>query len=119
MKRILTWLLALPIGVVVVALSVANRRPATLSLDPFRPEDPALAVTIPLFVLPLAAMILGVIFGGVAVWFGQGKHRKAARIGRRAVAKAEAERAELAAKVAERDGVVASLALPGPGAKAA
>lgn len=40
MKRILTWLLALPIGVVVVALAVANRRPVTLSLDPFKPDDP-------------------------------------------------------------------------------
>lgn len=119
MKRILTWLLALPIGVVVVALSVANRRPVTLSLDPFRPDDPALATSVPLFVLPLAAMILGVILGGFAVWLGQGRHRKAARLGRRAAARLEAERAELAAKVAERDGVVASLALPGPGAKAA
>ena len=120
MKRIVTWLFALPIGIVVVALSVANRHMVTVALDPFRPQDPALAVSLPLFLLPLAAMILGVVLGGVAVWFGQGKYRKAARVGRREAVKLEAERSVLAAKVAEKEGVVAGLALPAPGgAKAA
>ena len=118
MKRFLTWLLALPIGIVVVALAVANRRPVTLSLDPFRPDDPALAVTLPLFLPILGAVILGVVFGGVAVWFGQGKHRKAARAGRRAAGRLEVERATLAAEVARRDAVAAP-ALPKPDAEAA
>ncbi len=119
MKRFLTWLFALPIGIVVVALAVANRRPVTLSLDPFRPDDPALAVTLPLFLPILGAVVLGVVLGGVAVWFGQGKHRKAARVGRRETNRLEAERSALAAEVAARDGVVAGLALPKPGAEAA
>ncbi len=120
MKRFVTWLLALPIGIVVVALSVANRHMVTLSLDPFRADDPALTVSLPMFVLPLGSLILGVFLGGVAVWLGQHKYRKAARVGRRETAKLEAERTVLAAKVAEREGVVAGLALPSPtGAKAA
>mgnify|MGYP001767175385 CR=1 FL=1 len=120
MKRIVTWLLALPIGIVVVALSVANRHMVTVALDPFRPDDPALSVTLPMFRLPLAAMIVGVVLGGAAVWFGQGKYRRAARVGRRETAKLEAERSVLAAKVAEQEGVVAGLALPAPkGVKAA
>lgn len=115
MKRIVTWLVALPVGIVVVALAVANRRAVTVALDPFRPDDPALSVSLPLFLVALGALILGVLLGGGAVWFGQHKYRKAARAGRREAARLEAERAVLVAKVAERDGVVADLAaLPGP-----
>jgi hypothetical protein len=117
MKRFLTWLLALPIGIVVVALAVANRRLVTLSLDPFRPDDPALSIALPLFLLPLGALILGVVLGGVTVWWRQGAYRKAARAGRREAAKLEAERSRLAAEVAARDGVVSGLVtLPGAGA---
>ncbi|NLH83205.1 MAG: DUF1049 domain-containing protein [Phyllobacteriaceae bacterium] len=121
MKRFLTWVLALPIGMVVVALAVANRRPVTLSLDPFRPDDPAIAVTLPLFLPILGAVVLGVLLGGVAVWLGQGKHRKAARAGRRATTRLEAERATLAAEVAKHagGGEAAVAALPKPGAEAA
>lgn len=112
MKRFLTWLLALPIGIVVVALAVANRRIVTLSLDPFRPDDPALSIGLPLFLLPLGALIVGVLLGGVTVWWRQGAWRKAARAGRREAAKLEAERARLAAEVATRDGIVAGLVTP-------
>lgn len=116
MKRFLTWLLALPIGIVVVALAVANRRVVTLSLDPFRPDDPALSITLPLFLLPLGALFLGVVLGGVTVWWRQGSWRKAARAGRREADKLEVERSRLAAEVAARDGVVAGLvALPASG----
>ena len=126
MKRILTWLLALPIGVVVVALAVANRRPVTLSLDPFKPDDPAWSITLPLFLLPLAALILGVVLGGIVTWWRQGVHRKAARTVRREAVRLEAERSRLAAEVAAREGVVAGIAgpngataLPAPGASRA
>jgi uncharacterized integral membrane protein len=114
MKRFFTWLLALPIGVVVVALAVANRRLVTVSLDPFRPDDPALSITLPLFLLPLAALILGVMIGGVVTWWRQGVHRKAARAVRREAVRLEAERAGLAAQVAEKDAVVAALTAPAP-----
>ncbi|MER2606193.1 MAG: LapA family protein [Siculibacillus sp.] len=119
MMRLLSWLLALPIGIVVVALSVANRKPVTLALDPFRPDSPAFAVSVPLFLLVLGAMILGVVLGGLAVWWRQRIHRRAARERGREAARLEAERAKLAADIAQRDGVVAGLALPAPGARAA
>ena len=114
MMRLVTWLLALPIGAAVVALAVANRRPVTLALDPFRPEDPVVAVTLPLFVLVLGSLILGVVLGGGAVWWGQRVHRRAARARRREVARLEGEKARLAAAVAAQAGVVPGLALPAP-----
>jgi len=49
------------------------------SLDPFRSSDPAVAVSVPLFWLLFATLAIGVLVGGIATWFGQGKWRKAAR----------------------------------------
>lgn len=117
LQRLLTWLVALPFGAVVVALSVTNRKPVTVALDPFRPEDPAFAVDVPLFALVLGALVLGIVLGGITVWLNQGIHRKAARSGRRETARLEGERDRLAADLAARTEAVpaAGLALPAPG----
>jgi len=118
LSRLMTWLVAIPFGAVVVALSVTNRKPVTVALDPFRPEDPAFSVSVPLFTLVLGALILGILLGGVAVWLRQGAHRKAARVGRREVARLEGERERLAADLAARSDAVPAAglaALPAPG----
>lgn len=118
LSRLLTWIVAVPVGIVVVALSVANRRPVTLSLDPFRPDQPAWSVSVPLFALVLGALVLGILVGGFVVWWRQGVHRRAARSGRREVSRLEGERDRLAADLAARADTppVAGLALPAPGA---
>ncbi|MEZ5799424.1 MAG: LapA family protein [Nitratireductor sp.] len=76
-RKILTVLVLIPLGVVLVVLSVANRQPATLRLDPFNEIDPAIVFTLPLFVMVLLAVLVGMIIGAIAVWFSQGKHRRA------------------------------------------
>ena len=48
----------------VVLFAVANREIVTVSLDPFDPAQPALAVRMPLFVLIFVFLILGVLLGG-------------------------------------------------------
>ena len=84
-------LVLIPLAVVIVLLALANRQAVTLSLDPLLSEKPVLAVTQPLFILLLAAVLAGVIVGGIAAWLRQGKWRQAAR---RAQAEADAARAE-------------------------
>ncbi|MGD9737787.1 MAG: LapA family protein [Bauldia sp.] len=79
MKRALKLLLLLPIVIVVVALSVANRHTVLFSVDPFAETDPALSVNVPLFWLLFGALAIGVLLGGVAAWLRQGKWRRAAR----------------------------------------
>ncbi len=90
-------LILAPVAVVVVLLAVANRDPVTIALDPT--GGTAFVVTVPLFVALLAAMMGGILIGGVACWLGQGKHRKAARLACREAeqAKAEAERLRMMA----------------------
>lgn len=93
-RRIVTLLIAFPVGVLLVAIAVSNRQQVSLILDPFRPETPALAIDLPLYVFLLGAMIVGVVLGGAATWLGQSRWRKTARTqGQRAVRwQAEADR---------------------------
>ncbi|BAL73318.1 DUF1049 domain-containing protein [Bradyrhizobium cosmicum] len=93
MRKFLTALIVIPLGLILVAFAVANRHFVTVSFDPFISEDPSLSVTLPLFLLLILAGALGVVAGGCAVWFGQRHWRRAAR---RNDADARAARLELA-----------------------
>lgn len=62
-----------------VTLAVANRHDVTLVLDPFKPEAPVFSISAPFFLYMFAALFLGMILGGMASWFSQGKWRKTAR----------------------------------------
>jgi len=86
MRRTIRLIILVPIGIVLIALALANRAPVTLSLDPFRPDQPAAAITVPLFVALFAALLVGLAIGGMAAWLGQGKWRRAARARARALA---------------------------------
>ena len=79
MIRFLKALILLPVAILVVLLAVANRAPVTLSLDPFSQEAPEFSTQLPLFAVIFAAVMLGVVIGGVASWLAQGKNRKSRR----------------------------------------
>jgi uncharacterized integral membrane protein len=88
MKNFLKLLVLAPIAVLLLIFAFANRQIITVSFDPFVDGDiPAFAITAPLFLILILAMMLGVLAGGAATWLAQGKFRKAARQNR-----AEAER---------------------------
>jgi len=70
--------LVLPLTIIVIVLSVANRTSVTLSLDPIS-ATPTLSLTAPLFFFLFAALALGILLGGIATWIGQGKWRRTAR----------------------------------------
>jgi uncharacterized integral membrane protein len=77
-RKLIFGLVVAPLGVLLTALAVVNRKPVTLVLDPF--GGARLAFDVPLFLLALGALALGLMLGGVATWLGQGKWRRAARI---------------------------------------
>jgi uncharacterized integral membrane protein len=79
LRRIINALVVLPLAIVFVIFAVANRHMVRVSFDPFDNADPALSLSMPLFVLILLAAIAGVAAGGVATWFRQGRWRRAAR----------------------------------------
>ncbi|MET4273346.1 MULTISPECIES: lipopolysaccharide assembly protein LapA domain-containing protein [unclassified Bradyrhizobium] len=93
MRKFLTALVVIPLGLILMVFAVANRQFVTVSFDPFVSNDPSFSVTLPLFLLLIVVAALGVLAGGCAVWFGQRHWRRAAR---RHDADARAARGELA-----------------------
>ena len=93
MRKFLTALVVIPLGLILMVFAVANRHFVTVSFDPFVSDDPSFSVALPLFLLLIVVAALGVLAGGCAVWFGQRHWRRAAR---RHEADARAARGELA-----------------------
>ena len=93
MRKFLTALIVIPLGLILVTFAVANRQFVTVSFDPFIANVPSLSVTLPLFLLLILVAALGVLAGGCAVWFSQRHWRRSAR---RHEADARAARGELA-----------------------
>ena len=79
MRKFLTALVVIPLGVFFVIFAVANRHLVTVSFDPFNSVTPTIAVTLPLFAVIIAFTMLGVLAGGMATWFRQGRWRRSAR----------------------------------------
>lgn len=79
LKRILGLVLAFPAFLLLVTLAVTNKHAVQLKLDPFRPEDPVLALEAPFFYYLLGSLILGVLLGGAATWLTQSHWRRSAR----------------------------------------
>jgi len=79
MRKFFTALVVIPLGIFFVIFAVANRHLVTVSFDPFNSVTPTVAVTLPLFVVIIAVAMLGVLAGGMATWFRQGRWRRSAR----------------------------------------
>jgi uncharacterized integral membrane protein len=107
-RKTVVALVLVPLALLIVVFAVANRQPVTVSFDPFGVGDPALAATLPLYILVFILVILGVIVGGLASWLRQHKWRRAAR---RAAAETRAIRTELDAARQSGSG---GRALPSP-----
>lgn len=82
MKRIFRWVIIFPILLIAGFLLIANRHYISISLDPFNAQDPALVLTIPLYIVILISIFIGLLLGGTLTWFGQHKYRKASRLER-------------------------------------
>jgi len=110
----------IPLGLILVTFAVANRHFVTVSFDPFVSSDPSLSVTLPLFLLLILTAAIGVVAGGLAVWFGQRRWRRAARRNEADARTARGELADLRAQMAaarpepQRLPVPAGVGLYGP-----
>ncbi len=79
MKKLIRYIVIVPLAIAFIILAVANRQIVTLSLDPFSVSDPSIYIRMPLFILVLAGILAGVLAGGMAAWLRQGKWRRTAR----------------------------------------
>ncbi|GEO83649.1 MULTISPECIES: lipopolysaccharide assembly protein LapA domain-containing protein [Alphaproteobacteria] len=90
-KRVVSLVVFVPLAIVLIVLSVANRQIVTLALNPFKPDDALLSLSAPFFVFLFLSLILGLLLGSAATWLAQGKHRKKARAESRQVVRWQAE----------------------------
>jgi hypothetical protein len=79
LKKLLSWIFWVPVGVILIAIAISNRQIVTFSIDPVAKIDPFFVLNLPLYLLLFAAILFGILFGGVAAWLAQGKWRKNAR----------------------------------------
>src|ERR1700755_3282210 len=100
MRKFLTALVVIPLGIFFVIFAVANRHLVTVSFDPFNSTTPTVAITLPLFLVLIIVAILGVIAGGMATWFRQHHWRRAARQHEADARQARTELADLRATLA-------------------
>jgi len=93
MRKFLTAVVLIPLGLLLLVFAVANRHWITVSFNPFDTNDPSLGITLPLFAVIILSLMVGVLVGGLASWFRQRHWRRSAR---RHEVEAQAARAELA-----------------------
>ena len=94
--RLLYRLIFIPIAIVFVVFAVANRHDLTLMLWPLPFE-----IDLPVYVAVLGALVAGILIGGSAQWFSDGKWRRRARAGNRKANALERELTTLQASQAE------------------
>lgn len=108
MKRILSWVIGLPVAIVLIAFAIANRQFTSVSFDPFSADAPWLAVSMPLWALFFCGIFVGLIAGGIASWLTQGKWRKIARQHRSQVDNLRIESDRLKQQLSRSDNLLAS-----------
>lgn len=108
MKKILSFLIFVPIAITLIVLSVANRHPVRLNFDPINTEQPFLAFSMPFFIFLFIALITGLLLGAVMTWFSQAKYRKLARQGKRETAKLQRQADEQKQRADEAQMAVAA-----------
>jgi uncharacterized integral membrane protein len=98
LKRILTWLAMIVVGVVVVVFSISNRGLVTLDFWPL----PVLQ-DVPVYIPVMIAGFLGFLFGGTIAWFSAGGTRSKARKASRRASSLEKDLTVLQQKIDELD----------------
>ena len=111
LRRIINIVVFVPLAILLIVLSVANRHEVRLALNPFDPADQTLSVSGPLFAFLFLAVIVGMLIGGAVTYIEQGRHRRQSRI--------EAREAIKWQTLAEKRAAVAAQPSPAPAPRAA
>jgi uncharacterized membrane protein YciS (DUF1049 family) len=92
--KILAWLIAVPVAVVIIAFAIANRDSVAISFDPL-----PYALDIPIWALTVGALAAGFVIGALLRWLLDHKWRRMARQGRRRTKALEQELARVRDKL--------------------
>lgn len=79
LRKILFWIVGIPVAAAAILLSVANRHLVQFSLDPSAAKQPFMSFELPLYLLLFAVLLFGILLGGFFSWSGQHGWRRRAR----------------------------------------
>ena len=102
MRKIVTNILLLIIGVLLIVFFVANRQDVKISMDPFSLEDPAFYLELPMWAAFALTLFIGFGLGALGMWASSGNLRRRARTRKAEVRRLQRE-LELAATVPPED----------------
>jgi uncharacterized integral membrane protein len=88
--RFLSFVILVPLAILIVVFCVSNRAPVSVSLDPFG-TMPQFVYAVPLFLVLMGALIVGVVLGGIGTWFTQSHYRSVASRRRQEIEKLRRE----------------------------
>ncbi|MBM3550562.1 MAG: LapA family protein [Alphaproteobacteria bacterium] len=92
MKSILRVIIFVPLALVILFFSMANRGSVRIGLDPFAPNDGSgFSFEAPVFLVVLASIAIGVLAGGISSWLGHLPVRRAAKVARAEARKTRVE----------------------------
>ncbi len=91
--RLLSWIVMVPIAIVIVAFSVSNRAPAVLDFWPL-----PWSMETPIYMVVVASLIVGFAAGTLVFWLSTAPMRRRARLNDRMARTAERELAILREK---------------------
>jgi uncharacterized integral membrane protein len=103
LKRIVNWIVGLPIAIAAVVFAVANRQWITVSFDPFNRDAPFASIDMPLWVMFFCGIFVGLLAGWIGAWIAQGKWRKAAKDARLDLVRAQNEHERLKREAQSRE----------------
>ncbi len=107
-SKLLYWLIALPIGLILIVFSISNREGVLVSFSPLPFE-----MSIPLFLLVFAIFVIGVGVGGLLGWMAGHGTRRRARERRRRIAELESTLKDVEGRVKKAEST--ALAAPASG----
>lgn len=93
------WLIAVPVGLIIIAFAIANRGKVELRFDPLPYE-----LDIPIWAITIGALAVGFVLGAVIRWLLDHKWRAMANQGRRRIRALEREVASLRSRLEDERG---------------
>ena len=97
MKKLISWVIGLPVALALIVFAIANRHFVVVSFDPFSRHAPSPAIELPLWTIVFVAILCGLIAGWIGAWFNQRRWRRAAREARTELSVERSKAARLAA----------------------
>lgn len=102
--RLVYWLIAIPLLVVMPLFAISNLEPVQLTIWPL----PFTTPPVPVFGVALAGLAIGFFAGGVVAWLSAGRARARARSAERAVRTRDIEIEELRRKLEDAERAIAA-----------